>query len=286
MALPTFFIIGAPKAGTTSLHHYLAQHPAIQMSVNKEPRFFAGPENGVPYAPGRVDSLEDYERLFDPDVDVRGEASTDYATHPRRTGVPERIKELVPDAKFLYLVRDPIPRTISHYRMRVAFLGERRSLQEALSDLSDPRSPYIWPSLYASQFERYLPHFPQERILVVDQADLLMERRATLGRIFNFLSVTDTDSSQFDEVLSSSQEWRAYSPRYQRIMERVVGPSLRWIPVGVRRSVRRSMDRILWPALETPTLGDELHARLQELYAGEVERLRALTGQRFASWSL
>jgi hypothetical protein len=286
MALPTFFIIGAPKAGTTSFHHYLDQHPQIQMSTNKEPRFFAGPENGVPYAKGKVDRLADYEQLFDPAIAVRGEASTDYATHPRREGVPERIKELVPGAKFIYLVRDPFDRTISHYRMRVAFLGERRSLQEALSDLSDRTSPYVWPSLYASQLERYLEHFSQEAVMVVDQADLLAQRRPTLSAVFTFLGVDHTaNSAQFDEVLSNGSEWRAYPPRYDRFVQRLTAPT-RWVPQRIRRPLRRSVDRLLWPRVETPVLGGELRAQLHELYAGEVERLRALTGKSFPTWSV
>ncbi len=286
MALPTFFIIGAPKAGTTSFHHYLDQHPQIQMSTNKEPRFFAGPENGVPYVRGKVDRLADYEQLFDPAIDVRGEASTDYATHPRREGVPERIKALVPRAKFLYLVRDPFDRTISHYRMRVAFLGERRPLQEALSDLSDRTSPYVWPSLYASQLERYLDHFPQEAVMVVDQADLLAQRRPTLREVFTFLGVDHTaNSEQFDEVLLSSSEWRVTPPRYDRFIQRLRAPT-RWVPQRIRRPLRRSVDRILWPPVEAPVLGGELRAQLHELYAGEVERLRALTGKSFSTWSV
>jgi hypothetical protein len=287
MALPTFFIIGAPKAGTTSLHFYLDQHPQIQMSANKEPRFFAGPENGIPYPPGRISGLDEYEQLFDPAVPVRGEASTDYAIHPRRQGAPERIKELVPQARFLYLVRDPIERTISHYRMRVAFLGERRTLREALSDFSDPRSPYIWPSLYASQLEQYLRQFRQDRIKIVDQAELLAQRRVTLRDIFTFLSVDDAlDSSRFDDVLSSSREWRAYAPGYARVVDRVVAPAVRWVPRGLRRSVRRAIDGLLWQPLQPPTLDADLRARLEDLYISDAERLRALTGMAFPTWSV
>ncbi len=160
MALPTFFIIGTAKAGTTSLHHYLDLHPQIQMSAIKEPNFFAGAENGTPYPGGRVDRLEEYERLFDPSVEVRGEASPSYTNHPRRVGVPERIKALVPHAKLIYLVRDPIARTVSHYQHSVAVGRERRSLEDALSDLSDPLLPWTSTSRYASQLELYLPHFP------------------------------------------------------------------------------------------------------------------------------
>lgn len=287
MALPTFFIIGAPKAGTTSLHLYLNQHPEIQMSANKEPRFFAGPENGIAYPPGRVSRLQDYEELFDPAIRVRGEASTDYSIHPRRQGAPARIRKLVPEARFLYLVRDPIARTISHYRMRVAFLGERRPLAEALSDFSDPSSPYIWPSLYASQLERYLSRFPEERIMVIDQAELLSDRRRTLREVFSFLSVDPSlKSVRFDEVLSSSREWRAYSPGYARLVDRLIAPAARWIPRRARRAARRSVEARLWPALETPSLDDKLHAQLRALYVIEAERLRALTGKAFPTWSV
>ncbi len=163
MALPTFFIIGAPKAGTTSFHYYLNQHPQIQMSAVKEPSFFA-PSSNPPDARRSINRLDQYEQLFDPAVGVRGEASTNYAEYPFRQGVPERIKELVPEAKFVYLVRDPIDRTMSHYHHLVADGGERRSLEEIFNDLSDPRTPCICASLYALQLELYLRDFPQERI--------------------------------------------------------------------------------------------------------------------------
>ncbi|MGH2854666.1 MAG: sulfotransferase family protein [Solirubrobacteraceae bacterium] len=286
MALPTFFIIGAPKAGTTSLHYYLDQHPQVQMSAIKEPNFFISPRTRLD-ARRRVGDLGRYERLFDPAMGVRGEASTSYADHPRREGVPERIKELVPDAKFIYLVRDPVDRTVSHYRHLVASEGERRSLKEVLSDLSRPYSPCICPSLYALQLERYLQSFPQERMLVIDHAELLADRRSTLGEVFDFLSVDGTlDSSRFDEELLRSSERHTYPPGFARLVGHVVVPCLQWLPASVRRSLRRSVERAFLPPLETSTLDDESRARLEELYTDEVERLRALTGKTFSAWSV
>jgi hypothetical protein len=287
MALPTFFIIGAAKSGTTSLHYYLDQHVEIQMSANKEPNFFAGPENGIPYPARRISRLDEYERLFDPAVGVRGEASPGYTNYPRRQGVPERIKDLVPQAKFIYLVRDPIARTVSHYQHLVSIGEEHRSLQDALSDLANPYLPLICHSRYASQLELYLSHFPQERMLVIDQADLLADRRSTLRKIFAFLSVDDTfASTQFDQELFKSSERRALPSGYGRFVERVVAPTVQWVPKRTRRSLRRSVERMLWPPLQTPTLDENLRASLRELYAGEVERLRALTGQGFPTWSM
>jgi len=287
MTLPTFFIIGAAKTGTTSLHYYLSQHPEIQMSMNKEPNFFSGPENGIPYPNKRVDSLKDYERLFDRAVRVRGEASVGYTNYPRRQGVPERIKQLVPDARFIYLVRDPVARTVSQYHYRVAVEGERRSMREALSDFSDPYSVYTCPSLYATQLELYLRHFPTDRVLVLEQAGLLSDRLSTLRQIFAFLSVDDAvDSSWFEEELNTKREQRIYPASYARLRGPEVPTALRWIPRSIRRPIRRSVERMLLRPVTPATLDDDLRLQLEELYAGEVERLRELTGKSFSTWSI
>lgn len=287
MTLPTFFIVGAAKAGTTSLHYYLDQHPEIQMSAHKEPNFFSGPEDDVSSPRSkRITHLDKYENLFDPAVDVRGEASVGYTNYPRRKGVPERIKELVPDAKFIYLVRDPIARTVSQYHHRIAVEGERRSLREALSDLSD-YSIYVGHSLYATQVELYLPHFSQDKMLVLDHADLLADRRSTLRQIFTFLSVDDTiDSSRFDEELNTNREHRVYPPGYKRLLRPVLPAPLRWIPRSARHSIRRSVERMFMRQIEKSDLDEETRVRLEERYKGEVERLRALTGKSFPSWSI
>lgn len=287
MALPTFFIIGAAKAGTTSLHYYLDLHPEIQMSSIKEPNFFSGPEKGIPYPGRRVERLEEYEGLFDPRVGVRGEASPGYSNYPRRRGVPERIGELVPHAKFIYLVRDPIDRTVSHYQHLVSTGAENRRLCDVLADLSDPYLPLICHSRYASQLELYLTRFPEERVLIVDQADLLSDRDSTLGGIFDFLSVEDTfTSSRFERELFRADDRRVYPSGYAHFVARFVAPPARRVPKNLRRSLRSSLERVLLPPLAPAEIDDELRLRLQELYAEEVERLRALTGRSFSSWSM
>lgn len=286
MPLPTFFIIGAPKCGTTSLHSYLDQHPQIGMSRRKETHFFVGPEN-IRQGIARVESLEEYEELFDSDYAVRGEASPSYSAYPMHKGAPERIKGLVPDAKFIYLVRDPVDRTISHYTHRVALGGERRSPQEALSDFSDTSSPYIYPSLYASQLDRYLRCFPRQRILVVDQRELLTNRREALREIFAFLSVDDTfDCLEFSDEYGVSRQRRIYPPGYTPFVERVAASPLRLLPQSVRRSLHRSVERVLWSPVETPQLNEGLRSGLEALYVSEVARLRAFTGKTFSTWSI
>jgi hypothetical protein len=278
------------KCGTTSLHHYLGEHPEIQkLPAMKETNFFSGPPNGIPYPPGskRIERLEEYERLFDDAFDVRGEASPCYTLYPRRKGVPERIKELVPDVKLIYLVRDPVARAVSQYHFRMSVDDERRSPTEALSDLSDPCSLYTCPGFYAMQLERYLRHFPQERILVVDHADLLSARKATLREIFAFLSVDETFvSSRFSEEMNTGRERRTYSQLIIWQRRAQASKLIQRLPSRVRHSARLALERLVSRPLEAPMLDNDTQARLQDLYANDVARLRELTGKTLPDWSV
>jgi hypothetical protein len=257
------------------------------MSAVKEPNFFGGEENGVPYPGGRVGRLEEYERLFDASFEVRGEASPSYTNHPHRRGVPERIRELVPDARFVYLVRDPVARAISHFQHSQAVGRERRSLREALDELSTSSLSWAGISRYATQLELYLQVFPAERIMVVDHAELRADRVATLREIFAFLSVDPAfQCAEFERELYKTDERRMYPPGYERLVGRTLKPVAQWVPPRLRRSLRRSVERVLWSPVQAPAVDDELRVRLGELYAGEAERLRALTGKRFATWSV
>ena len=288
MARPTFLIIGAMKCGTSSLHYYLRQHPEIQMPVFKELNFFSGPPGDFPYPAGsrRIETLAKYEKLFDPAIKVRGEASPNYTVYPQRAGVPERIKDLIPGAKLIYLVRDPVARTVSQYQLHVSSVGERRSLSDALGDLLDPYSLYTCPSFYAKQLDQYLRWFSQENILVIDQADLLRSRQSTLREIFTFLSVDDSFiSPQFQEEMNTSKEHRSHSV-FDVIIERARTSPLIRLPRGLRVFLRRSVENLVSRPLEPPTLTDDLRDRLKNLYADDVQRFRELTGKTFSIWSV
>jgi hypothetical protein len=290
MARPTFLVIGAMKCGTTSLHHYLGEHPEIQkLPAMKETNFFSGPPNGIPYPPGskRIESLDEYEPLFDAAFDVRGEASPCYTLYPRRKGVPERIKEIVPDVKLIYLVRDPVDRALSQYHFSVSVEDEHRPLARALGDLSDSLSLYTCPGFYAMQLERYLRYFPQERMLVIDHADLLADRQTTMREIFAFLSVDETFvSPRFSEEMNTGGEQRTYSKMIVWRRRAQASKLVQSLPRGVRRSVRLALERLVSRPLEPPTLDDETRARLQDLYGRDAARLRELTGKALQDWSV
>jgi hypothetical protein len=245
--LPNLLVIGAAKCGTTSLHAYLDAHPDIAMSAPKELNFFVAELNG-----GR--GLDWYERQFDASAPVRGESSPAYTNYPFYAGVPERIRAALPDLRLVYLVRDPIERIVSHYRL-IEPDPRLGSLAEALADpVHGPRMLTV--SRYWSQLEQFLRFFSAEQILVVDADELRDRRRETLARVYRFGGADPAfHSADLDRLHNVSRS-----------------------PSRVRTLLRRSG--------EAPALTPELRERLENELRPDVERLRARTGQRFAGWSI
>jgi len=281
--LPNFFIIGAAKAGTTSLHAYLDEHPEIQMSAVKEPNFFAEPSPGRPFLVGRVASREEYERLFAGDAPLRGEASPSYSLHPWRAGVPERIAQAVPDARFVYLVRDPIDRTVAHYAQAAA----TEDVGDLAAALADPDSPFACGSRYATQVRRYLERFAESRLLVVDQAELLSNRDETLREVFAFLGAdAEFRSPAFDAEHNRGAGKREFSGAYARAQGSVAARLARRLPAPARAAAVSVARRTLTRPLARPELDSDLRERLAEAFAPEVDWLRRWSGRHFDSWSV
>lgn len=188
-ALPNLVIIGAMRCGTTALHRALSQHPQIAMSTPKELNFFFGPRHADPVDPprwvegNRWRGVAWYAGQLPAGATVRGEASPGY-TSPDHPGVAERMAETIPDARLLYLVRDPIDRALSQYRHHVREGTEDRPVADALTD---PASQYISRSRYHERLEPFLERFPRGQILIVAQEDLRAHRGATLRRVAAFV---------------------------------------------------------------------------------------------------
>jgi hypothetical protein len=278
-SLPNLVVIGAGKCGTTSLYHYLRAHPEISMSGMKELAFFVREANwsrGIGW----------YQSWFaDTSAAVRGEASPQYTRYPQLRGVPERMHSVIPDAKLIYLVRDPIERLVSYYVDRFARGFEDRALADAIT--LSPADPYTSPSMYGRQLEQYLPYYPLERILVVAQEDLLRRRRDSLREIFRFLGVDDSfDSSRFDRLKNTSRPKRRVVRR-PRWLPRDPSPAP-WgrLPWRVRAQMKRIAYRPFTRPVERPTVEPDLRRALAERFGPDAERLRALTGKSFDGWSV
>jgi hypothetical protein len=185
--LPSLIVVGAMKCGTTALHRYLGAHPQISMAEVKEANFFIGPDV-APHADEaewwRTGNWHRgvgwYTSLFDADAPVRGETSPGY-TSPDSVVAAERMAAVVPQARLVYLVRDPVDRAVSQYAHHVRDGTEPRPVAEALLD---PASQYVGRSRFHERLEPYLDRFDRDQVLVVVSERLRTHRRAELRKVF------------------------------------------------------------------------------------------------------
>ena len=177
---PNLFIIGAMKSGTSSLHSYLGSHPQIFMSTPKEPMFFSRKSNGS-------GEENDYLALFAPagDASMIGESSTEYTKAPEFSGVPQRIHKFNPEARFIYIMRDPIERVISQYWHMVYYYGGKRDMLTAIR--KDSR--YINISNYAMQLEPYFKLFGKDKVYVMTFEELRKNTLICVQGVFRWLGV-------------------------------------------------------------------------------------------------
>lgn len=201
--LPDFIVIGATKGGTTSLDFYLSLHPEIQMARPKEPRFFV---DEPPPVGGWSLGTEWYRGLFRSDKKICGESSPSYSAWPAVEGVVEKMHSLIPKAKLIYLVREPLDRLKSSYLMSVRYRGLIRSFSEYLETDQAARDS----SRYGSQLRNFLRFYPLEQIMVVETADLETKRNETLERIFCFLGVSPDFRSPLFSHKRHVAAWHAY----------------------------------------------------------------------------
>lgn len=192
--LPDVIIIGAMKAGTTSLYEYMAGHPEIGVSSEKETDFFIAEKN---WSRG----LDWYKSLFRPGFRLYAEASPNYTKRAVFDGVPERIAETLPNCKFIFLSRDPVARAESQYRHAVLSGADVPGVAELSG--SHTLEHLVDTSSYAAQLQPYLDLFPKERFLFLKFEDLISDPDSVLKQISVFLDVVDTWPAP-DEIETNS----------------------------------------------------------------------------------
>ena len=207
--LPDFLILGAQKAGTTALYAYLRWHPEITGPSFKEVSFF-----DRHYARG--------ERWYRAHLPIRrggivGEASPSYLFHPL---APERVARMLPDARLIALLREPVGRAFSHYQHEVALGRESLSFDDAIAQEGDRmqgevermlRDPayfshawwnytYVARGRYAEQLERWFAAFPHEQLLVLLTDELAADTAGTYARVLDFLGVEPHALESFPRI--------------------------------------------------------------------------------------
>lgn len=272
---PNFFIVGAPRSGTTSLYNYLKCVPGIYMPPVKELNYFA---QGVSVRYRRKPSLRvrryspvrdqtDYLKLFEnvKDEIAVGDATASYLSDPEAAG---RIKAAVPEARIIMILRDPVERVYSHY-----LLDARAGWQRAPFEEAARTELYLEPSMYAKQAQRYLNVFGPDHIKILIFEEFIQDPRKAVREVLTFLGVNAEPPAIVGEVYNyftiprSPFVGRILRSRPMRVAMRVL------IQPRTRRKIRR---QVLGKKANKPPMTETTRRFLEDVFRADVLSLERI----------
>jgi len=301
MNSPNFFIVGAMKAGTTSLYHYLSQHPEIYMSPIKEPNYFSrdltedldnynninlrkyfsiNKLKKIHFA--CVTQFDDYIKLF---KDVRyekaiGEASTSYLYSKVAA---KEINKFIPSAKIIMILRNPIDRAYSHYLMDVqqGIITNKNFIEDIKDNFNKiDECPYIKIGCYYRQVKQYITTFPNSQIKIILYDDYKRYPLKIIQEIFEFLCVSK------DFVPNIRQNYNIGAiPKYPKISKFIVETNNKFktiIPYKIKPFLNRLYHRFFLK--EKRTLSASERKFLLRYFKEDIEKLATLIDRDLSIW--
>lgn len=293
---PTFFIVGAPKSGTTALDSYLADHPLIHMARPKEPHYFA---TDLPRYRD-VSTESDYIRLFDASGDERigGDASVFYLYS--KEAIP-LIKRFDSGAKLILMLRNPVD-IVHSFHSQLLFGGDEeiRSFAEAWNAIparkSGERVPrhcrakellfYDEIALLGSQLQRVLAEFPREQVHLIFYEDFAADTGHEYRKVLEFLEIPDDGRTDFPRVNANRRHRIGFMPLIKR--------TATWLraPVGMMKHALAIeeiglIDRLeAWDRVyeEREPLGGGLKQSILSAYESDIDLLARITNRELSHW--
>ena len=277
------FIVGAPKAGTTSLHHYLNEYPEILMSVIKEPDFFSDieiQEQGLYYGSSRINNITKYNSLFSDWIDesIIGEASVSYLFYPN---VPQRIKIYNDNSKIIIMLRNPIERAFSHYLMDYRLGLTSNSFEEEFDKKTTLNfQQYFLLGNYFQQVKRYLDIFGKENVHIIWYSDFIENTENELNKVISFLGLNTDFSVDFNKIHNS------FSMPKNNFIRKIY--SVVWLrktlsflfPVNIQIIFKKA----LFNEDNKPKLSEKTRELLCKYYLSDIESLEKLLSVNLSKW--
>lgn len=285
-----FFCVGAQKAGTTTLHNILSQHPCIYLPESKEAHFFNVDDK---FDKG----LEWYKTTFYNKYQgetVCGSCNPEYMYFE---DVPKRIYEtLGSDIKFVFIFRNPVDRAYSNYLMSKSHCIEELSFKEAIRREKDrividffhkTHFSYISRGYYAQQVKRYLQYFPLENLFFIRfEDDLIKNRNATIAKLGTFLGV---DTKNLDINIKSNVAKSARFKVVQRFLYKdndIKSFFSRFINPNTKIKIHKFLNSISTRSEKRPLLDNKIKKELLKNYINDISELEELTRLKFSRWML
>jgi hypothetical protein len=312
--LPNFFIVGAAKSGTTTLYHYLSQHPDIYMSPVKETNYFStdiypdefkdeykktmrssvnldglmSQHNGNFVHIAYIREWENYLKLFTgiEQEKASGEASTSYLYSKEAA---KNIKSTFPHAKIIMILRNPLQRAFSHYLMDYALGLTKSSFLDVLTKKARVNKPgwgisglYIELSLYYSQAKRYFDNFQKENIKVYILEEFTDDFSLLLKDIFYFLNVDD--GFRPEKIMKCNTK---IAPKFKRLNFILARTGIkRHISTFTPQTVKEFFKSLYYSQINIPVLTSEEKGILRDLFRDDIMKLSELLKKDLSYWNL
>jgi hypothetical protein len=274
--LPDFLVIGAQRAGTTLLHHILDHHPEVYVPRRrKEIHYFdwyfaRGPE---------------WYATFFPDGGARGpyraigEVTPDYLFE---LAAPNRIRDLLPDCRFVVSLRNPVERAFSWYLFCLRSVNEKRGPEEFFAQETE----CLQRGRYAEQLERYFKIFPRDVFCVWIYEEFVRDPAPHLSSLAQFLGLTagwEDPAGLVRQRINASEipRFRGAFARAQRFGEVLTRHDLDWI---VRLARTWGIPKMFGRRNVRPTLSEAMRAKLAAYYREDIDHLERLLGRSLSIW--
>lgn len=276
-SIPSAIIIGAMKSSTTTLFNALSKHSEIYGSLEKEPNFFASSESSG------MKNWGEYQSLFSGKTErhkVTIEASPEYTRWPQNANAAKRMRENLGDPKLIYVLRDPVERTISHYFHSYARSFYKRGTNITQAIQSDPI--LLSTSRYASQLDLYDAEFGEGGVLIITAEHLRENPEKVLTQVAQYLSVdpaefigVQLDAANTRDQMSASVQLGRISGRSQKIKA-----LSKKIPAPIKSALKNLMPT----ATSGPTPTSEEKELVLEKLRTDIFRLRERLGTLIDHW--
>jgi hypothetical protein len=297
--LPNFLIVGAAKSGTTAVSHYLEQHPEVFISPIKEPKFISSHFVEFPLqGPGddfvenfTIKAHREYRGLFRK-VEIEkaiGEASVENLYYYKKA-IPV-IKQLLGEVKIIIMLRNPVDRAFSAYKMMVRDGRESLSFEEALQKEEKRKErnwEYLWSykevGFYYEQVKAYLEAFRRVKVVLFD--DFRNDTIAFMQDLYRFLGVNDSFLPRVDIRFNTSGRLKSTFYRFLFRATGFKGMLYKYLSMnGVSDTkILSVIESIRDGELEPIQFQLSTREKLTKLYKNDIEKLSALLGRDLGMW--
>jgi hypothetical protein len=285
--LPNFIVVGAAKAGTTSLYHYLAEHPEVYMSPEKEPNFFSKEEiesQNLYYKKKNINTIEEYKKLFCEAKNEKavGEASVSYLYYPF---VPQKIKNFIPDARIIISLRNPFERAFSHYLMDLRLGYINISFEDVVYKRVEHKylnlyyQQYVELGFYFEQVRRYIKCFGEDQVKIILFEDLKNKPKETISNLYRFLDVKENFLPHFES------RHNVFKLPKNRLFSRIYSiHGLRKVISSLMSGKLKERINNIFCNTKRPIINLKTKEFLLSLYFNDIEKLETLIERDLRNW--